>query len=335
MVEKILACYPVGDVQEVKKITTGLINETYYVRAAMGDFILQKLHAMYGPSVVEDVDAVSEHLRRNGIAAPRLVRTHHNAKLVRGRDARIWRLFSYIPGVVFEKVNDVGVAREAGKMLGKIHRAMNSLQYRFKNQLPRPHATEEIYAKFLRVVPEGASGEVGALREEILNMKNYFLKPVPRNFTIHGDPKISNFVFTPRSFEVAAVIDLDGSGPGSLFAELGDAFRSWCGGAEDDPRNTFNVEKFYDGIAGYMSGSEDLLNNEELWRIPRATALIVLELAARFLIDSFEDNYFGWDQKRYDSRKAHNLARARGQVALYKDLLAKEGEVCEIISKRS
>jgi len=30
----------------------------------------------------------------------------------------------------------------------------------------------------------------------------------------------------------------------------------------------------------------------------------------------FEDSYFGWDSDRYESRRDHNLARARSQLAL-------------------
>jgi hypothetical protein len=43
---------------------------------------------------------------------------------------------------------------------------------------------------------------------------------------------------------------------------------------------------------------------------------VCIELAARFAVDVFRDEYFGWDPARFPSRRAHNLVRARGQLAL-------------------
>ena len=43
---------------------------------------------------------------------------------------------------------------------------------------------------------------------------------------------------------------------------------------------------------------------------------VCIELAARFAVDVFDDSYFGWDATRFPSRRAHNLIRARGQLAL-------------------
>jgi hypothetical protein len=102
--------------------------------------------------------------------------------------------------------------------------------------------------------------------------------------------------------------------------ELGDAFRSWCGSAEDAAENTFDVKKFEAAVNGYRTGSKNMLLPEEEALLLRATKLKCLELASRFLVDYFEDNYFGWNEKKYSSRKEHNLARAKGQVTLFKSL---------------
>jgi hypothetical protein len=55
---------------------------------------------------------------------------------------------------------------------------------------------------------------------------------------------------------------------------------------------------------------------QERARHLRATKQITLELAARFLIDVVHDAYFGFDTARYPHRRAHNVARARGQYHL-------------------
>lgn len=119
------------------------------------------------------------------------------------------------------------------------------------------------------------------------------------------------------------MIDFDTLQSLSPLYELGDAVRSWCGGDEDDPQNTFNKGIYEALIKGYRETSGKLLSEQEFKRIPQASHLVMLGLATRFLIDYVEDNYFGWDEQRYQSRKEHNLARCLGQIALYKDSLHK------------
>jgi hypothetical protein len=48
----------------------------------------------------------------------------------------------------------------------------------------------------------------------------------------------------------------------------------------------------------------------------RATQQIAWELSARFLIDLVRDDYFGFDAKKYASRRDHNMARAIAQLRL-------------------
>ena len=148
---------------------------------------------------------------------------------------------------------------------------------------------------------------------------------------IHGDPKITNILFGPGG-KAKAIVDLDNCNRQSLLGELGDAFRSWCGGEEDDPKNEFRLDLFRTAWKGYSKGAKDFLTTHESGYLPQALGTITLELATRFLTDYFSDSYFGWDKKRYQSRRAHNLARARGQIALYRDLREKTTEIREVVS---
>jgi hypothetical protein len=113
--------------------------------------------------------------------------------------------------------------------------------------------------------------------------------------------------------------------------ELGDAFRSWCGRAEDDPHNGIDLEFFAAAWKSYLGAAGDFITEKEVHSVYEGICLISLELAARFLTDYFEDTYFGWDANRYPNRQAHNLARCRGQIALYRDVVKKRGELCKLI----
>ncbi len=54
--------------------------------------------------------------------------------------------------------------------------------------------------------------------------------------------------------------------------------------------------------------------------IPDAFMLIVLDLAARHLIDYLEESYFQWDRVNYTTSAEFNLARARRYIAYYKEI---------------
>jgi hypothetical protein len=59
--------------------------------------------------------------------------------------------------------------------------------------------------------------------------------------------------------------------------------------------------------------------------------VVCIELAARFCVDAFDDSYFGWDPARFPSRRAHNLVRARGQLALALDVRAHRADALDIV----
>ncbi len=60
---------------------------------------------------------------------------------------------------------------------------------------------------------------------------------------------------------------------------------------------------------------------------------ITIELAARFCADAVHDRYFAWDPSRFESRRAHNLARARSQLALARSLSQRRDSAEHIIDE--
>jgi hypothetical protein len=93
--------------------------------------------------------------------------------------------------------------------------------------------------------------------------------------------------------------------------------RSWCNPAgEDTASPTLDVELFRATIAGYVTRGGSPIERGELFSVLDGFNTVSLELASRFARDVIEDRYFGWDEQRFPSRRAHNLLRARGQLAL-------------------
>ncbi len=331
----VLRQYDFGKVRKITSISSGLIHQTFCVETDQGQYIMQRLHPILS-SVQngEDFCLVTNFLKQEGMCAPMCVRTKKGEALA-CEGKYVWRTQTKLPGRTRDVLESRTMAREAGKIYGQFHRVMSGMNDSFKSK-PFLHQTEKIYAHFLHVIKkyEGSprrkevDHEIKIIQKEL---QKYFLpKDLPIRI-IHGDPKISNILFD-RSGKATEVIDLDTCNRGLILHELGDAFRSWCGKKEDDPRNTFSVPLFRSAWKGYQEGSQGLLTKKELSLVPKAIGTIILELACRFLTDYFEDHYFNWDEKRYTSRREHNLARMRGQLKEFVDYQKKTKRIKEIVS---
>ncbi len=307
----------------VKLLSGGLIHATYKFSAGGVDYIIQKLHPVLSDVTFgEDMENVCKHLQKKGLLAPTVLRNDQGSVHTEG-GGNSWRLYTFITGTVVETVSRPRIAQEAGAMLARFHNAMRDFDLEIKKPLFL-HDSKAEYQKLLKAIEADPKAYA-----EIKEHCDFIARELPPLFLpeglpttiVHGDPKITNFLFDGDT--ATAMIDLDTTIRHSPLVDLGDALRSWCGGMEDDPNNPFNEEIFKAAILGYTS--EASLNNEEKALLEKSMLLITLELATRFLADYINDSYFGFDKERYPNRKAHNLARAVGQIALYKNAKEKLG----------
>lgn len=336
--QTVLRQYEIGRVLRVEPVTDGLVHKTYELKTATGSYILQRLHPVLASAAIgQDFLAVTRYLEQQGFPTPRAVLSRKKKVLVAdGKD--IWRMQTQLPGKTIHVLKDLKMARACGEIYAKFHRVMDGFPYRFKSTKIL-HETEKVYKAFEKALARGSRRLQPALNEEVKNEIDFIRRNLPKYFllstlpmrVIHGDPKISNILFDSKG-QANAIIDLDTCNRRPLLVELGDAFRSWCGGGEDNPQNTFSLPIFRAAWSGYKKGAGDMMTKRELQYIPKAIGTITLELAARFLADYFDDNYFGWDSSRYPSRRAHNLARARGQIAEFLDYQKKLPEIKKIVA---
>jgi len=332
--KRVLAAYDVGTARSSKLISSGLIHQTYQIRTQKGTYILQRLHPILSsPGIAEDFLAVTRFLKSKRFPAPACVLNRQGEVLTEDGE-HVWRMQTFIAGKTHHEAKSPAMAREAGMIFAKLHKTLDKIDHSFKSDKIL-HETEKCYAALQEAVKKnygtGLIDDVAAEVEFVAKeLPKLFLPPNVPTRVIHGDPKISNILFDAKG-KAAAVVDLDTCNRRPILVELGDAFRSWCGKKEDDPKNPFRLDIFKAAWQGYAKGAKGYLTPRERKLVPQAIGTITLELASRFLVDYFNDNYFGWDSKRYKTRRAHNLARARGQIALYKDLQSKMKEVKKIV----
>jgi Ser/Thr protein kinase RdoA (MazF antagonist) len=323
--------------EQVAPHAGGLINKTFVVRDGAGAPIaaLQQLHPIFGAEVNLDIEAVTAHLAARGLVTPRIVRTRDNRAWLE-HDGRVWRALTWIAGDSVHAVPSVAWAEQGGALVGRFHRAIADLEHDYRFVRAGVHDTPAHLAKLADRVGRGGDGEWVELGREILAAAATLppLPETPRRH-IHGDLKISNVLFQREPLAGVCLVDLDTVGRGTMAFELGDAMRSWCNPhGEDAARVHFELPIFEAAIRGFRSEADAVVTADERASIVTGLELVCIELAARFAVDVFDDAYFGWDPSRFASRRAHNLVRARGQLALGFDVRRASRDATEILMAR-
>jgi Ser/Thr protein kinase RdoA (MazF antagonist) len=307
----------------ITRVPTGLIHQTFAVDApGRGRFALQGLSGIFAPELEHDYAATTRHLAAKGLEAPTLVAAREGARTVVDDAGVRWRLITWIDGHTRERVDSPAVAYEAGRALGRLHAALADFDVPLRARRLGVHDTPRHLAALRAALERHPAhphhADVAPLAAELFTRIEPLpdLSALPERF-VHGDPKITNLLFGADG-RARAWIDLDTIAPMKLPLELGDALRSWCNpSGEDGDAPRFDHALARAALDGHADGAQGLaLGADERALLLPSARTIMLELSARFLADTLEDRYFGWDPSRFESRSAHNLHRGRVQLAL-------------------
>ena len=337
-IRNVLAAYAITPVQ-VRPVDTGLINKTYRVTDVNGlDYILQAVNRMFPPEVNLDIDVVTRHLEKSGLLTHRLLPVRSGMVYYR-ENSQIWRLFNYISGNTHLRLEQPEAAEAAGAMLGRLHAALASLDYELQTLRPGTHDTPRHTLHLKNTLENNRSHTrypaIKPLGEAILTrLEQLPILPTVVGRVVHGDPKISNFIFTRDGREVKCMVDFDTFDKMPVYLELGDALRSWCNpSGEDTTDGYFSMAHCRAALNGYACHTRELLTRQEWLAIPPATLTIYLELAARFCADSLNEDYFSWDAGRFRSHSEHSEIRARGQLNAANSVLEQFAELTDAVNK--
>jgi Ser/Thr protein kinase RdoA (MazF antagonist) len=324
----VIALEPWGlEVLAAERAPSGLIHETWFVDTPGGRLVAQRLHPIFGAPVLEDTEAVTAHLAARGVPTPRLVRTRAGALGARDDQGRLWRVATYLDGWTVDRVAGPAMARAAAGVVARFHGALADLDWDYRFVRPGVHDTA---AWIARLASHAGDALADAILEHGARLDLAAFARLPRRHA-HGDLKISNVLFTDPT-EAVALLDLDTLGRMPLAFELGDAWRSWCNPLGEDVEETrFDLEIFAAAVQGYVAGAT--LEPDDAASLVPGLETIAVELAARFCVDTFEDRYFGWDPRRFPSRREHNRVRATGQLALARAVASARRDAEEIVTR--
>jgi Ser/Thr protein kinase RdoA (MazF antagonist) len=323
---------------ELAELPGGLINTTRAVRLGGEPVaVLQRLHPAFAGEVNLDIEAITAHLAARGLTTPRLIRTR-DGRAWHDHAGAVWRALSWVDGATVHAVPDLTWAEAGGALVGAFHRAVADLAHDYAFSRAGVHDTAAHLARLAAQLAAAGTGdtEAIALGREIQGAARGLpaMPDIPRRHC-HGDLKISNLLFAAPPVRGVCLVDLDTLGWSTMAFELGDAMRSWCNAySEDAGCAAFDLATFAAAIRGFRGVAEAIVTPDEKIAIVVGLETVCLELAARFAIDVFRDDYFGWDPARFPSRRAHNLVRARGQLALGLAVRAVRRDALDIVQVR-
>ena len=338
------AYFPEAIPEKTRRLTGGHIHRTYRVemRAAPGNqtVVFQRLHPQIFPEpelLVANAEVVAGHLSAKGY--PRRILHHLPAsggrRVVWDERGFPWRGFPWFDGKsksVPESETDV---RRAAAALGEWHTFLRDLDPgRVRAPIPgffdpahRWRQWEQAVAGSLPDRRRRAGEEIERLLagyglvEQYENLRRSAALP---DRVLHGDPKISNFLFDEQTGEVSALLDWDTLQPGWIVFDFGDLVRAYASPAaedEPDPEKVFLHPPYLHAIeTGFLRETEAWLTPPEREHLRLGAHWVIWMQALRFLADYLTgDHYF---QTQYPE---HNLVRARNQLKLGEGLKGLKG----------
>ena len=335
-------------------IESGLINKTYVVEClANGEkftFILQCLskifeshelvnmnHKLITDHIKEKEKIAHVNLNKQRWEVPTLLRCNSNNLFLFPFESHCWRAMLYIDKTfTFDVLEDKIMAYQVGIGLAKFHTKCSDLDFKkIRKSVKNFHNTNYYIYKFINIIRDYnfnnlEDNTAKRVQNLILNLSNHikYTKYLLRNLqeesisisVIHGDPKLSNFLFDTKYKYVVSLIDLDTVSSGYLLTDLADCLRSICNIAGEDPEHikdvSFDINILDYFLNGYFS-IQYSKGNFCFELLPEYIYLIIVELTIRFLSDFLQSNsYFRI------SYKTQNLYKAEVQFQLLSSFIS-------------
>ncbi len=341
-------------VLNIEFINSGLINKTYIIEhlynGKKSKFILQSLSNLFESkqSVNMNHKLITDHINfkitntnsdfdLQRWEVPNLILCKFNNLFGFPFESDFWRAMVYIDeSFSVDFLEDELMAYQTGIGLAKFHLICSDLDssklktniknfHNIKYYIDQFEVTLKDY-KFIRFddninkrihdLINSLSCHIGYVKLLLRSLNN---KSIDNNI-IHGDPKLSNFLFDNQYKYVVSLIDLDTVSSGYFLTDLADCIRSICNLSGEDPKCKEDVSFDIDSCISFLKGYFSIINEKNNYSFKfllEFTYLLIFELTIRFFTDFLQSNsYF---KIKYET---HNLFRAEVQYRLLSSFLA-------------
>ena len=318
---------------EITPVNSGLINSTYKVDYKKSAFILQKLNQFVfnDPNLIQD--NYKEVLREFSVSAYskkkiEFLETKPNRELVNYNNT-FWRMSKFIKGKTYAVCKSPEMASSAAKSLAEFHVSLKELDYK---KIKEPIKD---FCNFNDRILQYQESTIHGDSHRLKNTQN-FMSEIESNLKyihdyikiekdikkriIHGDPKVSNFLFDDKTHKVISIIDIDTIMPGSILFDFGDMVRSFANKSHEDSQikeRIFNPDIYNALKEGYLSEANEFLSPIEKESLDLSALTVAIIQCIRFLTD-----YYNLDVYYHVNEPEHNLNRAMNQFSFFNELKA-------------
>ena len=340
-------------VLNINVLNSGLINNTYLVEhlydGIKSKFILQRLSNIFESHEILNMNhkLITNHMNKkinskyfdfaeNRWEVPNLIKCNANNLFVFPFESHFWRAMVYVDAAFSTDFleNEV-MAYQTGLGLAKFHLFCSDFDSsELGTSVKNFHNTKYYLDQYITTIKNYnfltlddkmrirvqdliycLSNHIKYVEYLLLSLKKESIDQC----IIHGDPKLSNFLFDIQYKYVVSLIDLDTVSPGFLLSDLADCIRSICNLAGEDPEIKENVHFDINYCKSFIKGYSSI-NNRYLKcsfnLLPQFIYLIIFELTIRFFTDFLQSNkYF---KIKYVN---HNLFKAEVQYRLLSSFL--------------
>ncbi|MDE5678749.1 MAG: phosphotransferase [Phocaeicola sp.] len=334
----------VGEIKEIKALTSGLINQTYLVKSAQPeepDYVLQRINHLIFTDIEmlqHNIETVTSHIRQKLEARHEEDIERKVLRFLPAADGKTyfydgegyWRISIFIPRSQTLEAVTPESSYLAGLKFGEFQAMLADVPEQLGEIIPDFHNMEFRMKQLREAVAANASGRlsevqdiVDAIEADANDMccaeQLYREGKLPKRIC-HCDTKVSNMLFDENG-EVLCVIDLDTVMPSFIFSDFGDFLRSAANTGKEDEQDLnnvrFNMEIFKAFAKGYVQSARAFLTPVEIEHLPYAATLFPYMQAVRFLADYINgDTYY---RTTYDGQ---NLVRTKAQYKLYQEAKA-------------
>lgn len=343
----------IKNVESVRPLTAGLINQTYLVTTQEGtpNFILQCINH----NIFKDVDLlqnnierVTEHIRKKLEDAGekdldrKVLRfaIAENGKTYYFDGEKYWRACVFIEGSLTLDAVTPESSYLVGLKFGEFEAMLSDLPCQLEETIPDFHNMEFRMKQLHDAVDANAAGRLDKVRDLVSEIEKdsydmccaerYYREGKLPKRICHCDTKVSNMLFDKEG-NVLCVIDLDTVMSSFVFSDFGDFLRSAANTGQEDDKDLdnvkFNFDIFKSFAKGYIESAKCFLTPLEIELLPYAVTLFPYMQAVRFLTDYINgDTYY---QTKYPE---HNYVRTLAQYKLYKEAKAAMGDMKDYIN---
>ena len=305
--EEICNRYKVDKVLDIKPQSSGHVNDTYIVKTAECDYVLQRVQkGMHISHLEHNYSLYSEVLDKCGLVYPKWMKDCDGKHFYIDQETDAWRMYPYIESDMTKEPLSGEMLYAYGEGIAKMHAAFREIDGEVEPVYPHLHDLAFYLQKHRRLITSDSSQK--SFRDSELEKQIELLGERFGDISeecqdiIHSDTKLSNVLF--KEGQVLGFIDFDTITKGPVTIDIADAIRSCC--IKDGKLDKEAADCLINGYTDLCDAgiAEEVKNN-----LQRDFEKICFELALRYYIDAISgENYFK------DKEPAYKLERAKSLI---------------------